>query len=307
MALRFSGGPYANYVFAQSAGTRAEIVAGVVTGLQMAGWTIVSSATADYTLTSKITPENLQINVRVYDAGSGTDARIAMKPVSGSITTQDFYLRPGVGKHWRVLACPYQFFISTGMSQVNAAEFVAGGTLALPPWLVGVTTTCGWMNGNALNDGGGQVYCLRNGWLPGNASYYTKWSGIMNTNLVDRSANNDYYDQGDLIFTCQRPGRATFSEQGYRSSYPAQRWVDGSVAFSDCCAVWGSVSPATSSEGTLQGQLWDAAACSVVYPAENIIQLGTHQMISIMHNNNAYGGPSGGTYTVPGTLFVAFS
>jgi hypothetical protein len=228
MSLRFSGGPYANYVFTQSAGTRGELVSSIVYAMSLAGWTTISG-TSDVIMQSGTTPENLTVRIRIYDPGAGnTSARMQIRNVTGSLISGDFWLTPAANKTWRIVACPYHGFVYTEMSHIRGCEFVAGGTVALPPFLNGVTTELGWMTGNAIGDGGGLYYSLRNGFLPGGGNYYTRWSAFRSTSstahMIDRYASNDYYDSGDLVLTCSVPGRSTYDENGYGSSWPCKRW-----------------------------------------------------------------------------------
>ena len=255
MSIRFSGGPYVNTTFTQSAGTRAELVSAIVFAMSNAGWTTISGTT-DVLMQSATTPENLTVRIRVYDPGSGS-TRMQIRNVTGSLNTGDFWLTPAVNKTWHIVACPYHVFVYTEMAHINACEFVAGGTVALPSFLNGVTTELGWMTGNAINDGGGLVYSFRNGFLPGDGNYYTRWSGFRSTSttahVMDRYANNDYYDSGDLVITCSVPGRTTYDEVGYPSSWPCKRWVDGTMIFADTYIIFGTTS--SLDEGKIQGQM----------------------------------------------------
>ena len=245
MSLRFSGGPYANYQFTQATGTRLEIMQGLQYALTLAGWTTISSSTSIIIMQTRTTPESLAMRIKIYDPGSGS-TRVDIMNVSQALTSGDCWLTPAANKIWRVVACPYQFFIYTQMSMYNACEFVAAGTPALPPWLVGVTTECGWMVGNAINDGGVLVYSFRNGYLPGDAYYYTRWSAFRSTsstsNMINRNANDDWYDSGDLVLTCSVPGRSNYGEVGYPSSWPCQRWIDGTMVFADTYIIFGTTS-----------------------------------------------------------------
>jgi len=307
MSLRFSNGPYANYQFTQATGTRLEIMQGLQYALNLAGWTTISSSTSTIIMQTQTTPESLAMRVKIYDPGSGS-ARVQIMNVSQALTSGDCWLTPAANKTGRVVACPYQFFIYTQMSMYNACEFVAAGTPALPPWLVGVTTECGWMSGNAIGDGGGLVYSFRNGYLPGDANYYTRWSGFRSTsstsNMINRNANDDYYDSGDLVITSSVPGRSTYDEAGYQSSWPCQRWIDGTMIFADTYIIFGTTS--SLDEGKIQGQMWDAASCSVVFTGDTCLNIGGHAAIAITHNQTSYGAGYSGQ-TVPGTLFIAYT
>ena len=52
--------------------------------------------------------------------------------------------------------------------------------------------------------------------------------------------------------------------------------------------------------------MWDAASCSVVFPGDTCLNIGSHAAIAITHNQTGYSAGTGGT-TVPGTLFVAYT
>jgi hypothetical protein len=309
MSLRLSGGPYINQVFNSNTGSRTELVQNIAFYLTTnAGWTTISGGgTGDTVIQSAMTPESLQIRVRLFDPGSGNCARATLKNTGGSITSQAFYILPALNKKWRLVASPYQFFLSTPMAHVNWGEFLAAGVPALPSFLNGVTTSCGWMNGNSPGDTGGLIQSFRNGFTPGNNNYYTMWSGFRNGNLLDRTALNDWYRSGDLTLTCPIPGRTGYTEQLERwPSYPGSRWVDGSAHCGDSLLIWSGTTSAND-EGKIQGQLWDALSTQVVYPCDQLVNIGGHVGITITHQGAAYAaGGSAGT-NVPGTLIVLIS
>jgi hypothetical protein len=304
MSIRYSGGPYVNSTFTQSSGTRGEIVTNVVSLLTSAGWSVYSGSGTDVVMQSGTTAESLTMRVRVYDAGSGTGARIAIKNTGGTCTSQDYYLNPGVGKTWRVVACPFQFFVYTSRSGAYGGEFVACGTPALPAWLNGVTTECAWINGNCLSDGGTVIGSFRASWCAGSGDYYSRWSGFRNGTLLDRAANNDYYRSGDLTMTSGGSARSSFPDIGSPGLWFATRWVDGSLAVYDPCVAFSVTG--IGNEGFIQGQVWDGLAVNQPYKGDSIINFGGHNAIAIM-DNNAPNSTSSTSHVIPGTLFIVYS
>jgi hypothetical protein len=297
MSLRFSGGPYANYTFTQSTGTRLEIMQGLQYALTLAGWTTISSSTSIIIMQTQTTPESLAMRIKIYDPGSGS-TRVDIMNVSQALTSGDCWLTPAANKIWRVVACPYQFFIYTQMSMYNACEFVAAGTPALPPWLVGYTTQCGWIKGNSNGDGGGWTGSFRTELSGFNADYYSHWSGFWNHQYIDRNPANEYYRTGDMTLVTTGIGYTGTSTNG-ASGNQGRRWVDNTLNLSDPLIGWGA--SAIADEARIMGQLWDCAIASDAFAADLTVTIGTHNGITMTSSN------TGSTASPAGTLIVCYS
>ena len=302
MSLRFSGGPYVNTTFTTTVGTRLEIVNGIVSALTSAGWSTVTSATGDVTMQSGTTPENLKMNVRMYDPGSGNCARVQIKTYDGYWTSQDSWLFPSAGRVFNVIACPYQCFVwtSTPPSQTsnNYGTFLAWGTPALPPWLVGYTTQCGWIKGNSNGDGGGWTGSFQTELSGFNADYYSHWSGFWNHQYIDRNPANEYYRTGDMTLVTTGIGYTGPSTNG-ASGNQGRRWVDNTLNLSDPLIGWGA--SAIADEARIMGQLWDCAIASDAFAADLTVTIGTHNGITMTSSN------TGSTASPAGTLIVCYS
>lgn len=307
MALRWSGGSYVNTTFTQSVGspTRSEIVTNLYTQLGNAGWSTITSGTNDYTMQTATTPEGNAVRVRIYDPGSGNCARIKLQSTNGFYIGQDSWLISASGQTFRIVASQYQFFIWTSVSQTsnNYGTFYAAGALALPVFLNGVVTECGWCKGNSIGDGGPWCGSWRTDLMGYNGDYYSHWSGytVMGGQIYscDRNPNNDYFYPGDMTLCSQYcAGRAPSGGSG-PSGYQGYRWVDNTLMLSDPLLAWGMSN--SLDESRIQGQLWDCAIASDAFTVDSAVTIGTHNGYAITSSN------TGSTANVMGTLILCYS
>lgn len=306
MALRFSGGPYVNSTYTCTTGVRSEIVTGIVTALNSAGWTTINSGSGAYTLQSGTTPDGLKMNVCVYDPGSGNCARIQIQTTDGFWTSQDSWLAPAAGRVFNIIASPYQFFTwtSTPPSQTsnNYGTYFACGSVALPNWLVGIVTDSFWMQGNSIGDGGGWVGTWRTDLTGYIGDYNTHWSAFVTLNgartYTERNVANDYYYSGDMTLVGYGSGWHGPTTSG-GSGYQGYRWSDNTLLLNDPLVAWGTASP--DDEARIQGQLWDAAIASDAFAADTAITIGTHSGVTMTDNNTGNGS------NMKGTLIVCYS
>ncbi len=75
----------------------------------LAGWTVASGSSGDWTLDSATTPNGLACRARVFDPGSGSCARIQCSRIDGTLTlsTKPIFLLPDAGETWHIYANPY--------------------------------------------------------------------------------------------------------------------------------------------------------------------------------------------------------
>jgi hypothetical protein len=298
MAIRFSGGPYVNTTFTCTTGTRLEIVNGIVAALTSAGWSTISSVTGDVTMQTQTTPENLKMNVRIYDPGSGNCARCQIRTTDNFYISQDSWLKPAAALVFRVVANPYQFFVYTSTSQTstNVGTWWACGVPALPTWLIGTVTECGWMKGNSTGDAGSWCGSWRNEFMGYTGNYYSHWSGFTTYNgtrtFVDANPQNDWLYSGDMQLVFHGCGFRGTAGQGV-GGYQGYRWSDNTLQLHDPLVAWGTTSR-TSQEARIQGQLWDAAIASDAMTADVSVTFGSHNGIThTASNTGSASGPQG--------------
>jgi hypothetical protein len=306
MALRFSGGPYVNTTFTCTTGTRLEIVNGIVAALPSAGWTTISSATGDYTLQSGTSPEGLAIRVRVFDPGSGNCAQVFLKSVDGWFTSQTSWLKPAASLVFHVVASPYQFFVYTLTSQTNTnyGTWLGCGVPAVPAWLNGTLTECGWIKGNTTGDAGSWCGSWRNELLGYTGDFYSHWSGFYGMNggtraIVDANPINDWYYFGDLELVFHGNGNRQASGQGV-AGYQGFRWADNTLQLHDPYIAWGP-NGRTTDEARIFGQLWDAAIASDAFTVDTAVTYGSHNGLTHTSAN------TGSTVNPIGTLILFYS
>jgi len=291
MSIQYAGGTNVNTTFTCTVGTRREIVDGLVAALTSAGWSTISGGgTGDVRMQSATTPQNLQIQVRVYDPGAGNCAQVFMRNQAGTKVSIATYLLPAVGKVYRVVADKYQFFIFTPGTSV-CREFVACGVPYLPSFLVGVITgDCGWLVGNAISDTDvvGQA-CLRaSSGVPMGALWNrNRYSGLVNNSLIDVGINSSYPSDFRLTVV----GGAETAE--YTSG---QLWHDDSIVVCEPLVAWGLA--ATADNAKIRGQMWDAIVVGASYGPDSTISFDGKSWWALTANNG------GSTSSMRGTLFL---
>ena len=250
-AIQYSGGTVVNTTFSNSSSpTRLEIVTGLVTALNTAGWTTISGTT-DVILASATTPTAAnKISVEVLDPGSGNCAQVKIRNTTGLLISQAFYLLPGALKTWVVIANQYNFAIFTAGNSAPR-EFVMAGTLYIPTFLNGlIVGDLGWIQGNAASDGDTNTrgsFKIALG-CPCNENYNGHWSAILNNSLLD-------YDQsaqdGEMVL-------ATTLGTAYKAI--GQQWHDGTYLVSDPLLAFGIAS--SSDIALIRGQIHNAIVLS---------------------------------------------
>ncbi len=269
MAIQYSGGTNINSTFTCTTGTRREIVDGISAELVAAGWTIISgSGTGTVLLESATTPspQNLVCRVRLHDPGSGTSAQVQFRNQGNTkAQTNQFYLHPAAAKVYRVIACPYQFFVFASDSMTSGRTMVSGGVPYLPSFLQGVVTECIWAQGNSINsDSSNTLYSsFRTAGFTGYDSNQPNQWNVVNGNMVETFG---------VAGGGNRPGmQSLLVQQGpqhqvMQSQQTAYRWHDGSLLTYEPLIAWGLTS--YNDEPLIRGQLWDAAMISGQFVAD---------------------------------------
>jgi hypothetical protein len=252
-AIQYSGGTVVNTTFSNSSSpTRLEIVTGLVTALNTAGWTTISGTT-DVILASATTPTATnQIRVEVLDPGSGNCAQVKIQNTTGVLISQGFYLLPGALKTWVVIANQYNFAIFT-LGNSAPREFVMAGTLYIPTFLNGVIVgDLGWIQGNALDDGDTNTKgSFKNALgVPCNDNFRGVWSAILNNSLLNFSGSTE---NSEMLLV------PTLGARLNNNLYP-QQWHDGTYLVSDPLLAFGIVS--TSDVALIRGQIHNAIVVS---------------------------------------------
>lgn len=285
MAIQYSGGTNINTTFTCTTGTRQEIVTGLQNALVAAGWTIISgSGTANVLLESATTPspQNLVCRVQLQDTGSGASAQIRFRN-QGNTKAQanQFFLVPSVGKVFRVIACPYQFFCFASDSITVGRSYVAGGVPYLPSFLQGVITECIWSQGACINNDtittNYNTFRISNFCGPDNAMC-NQWH-VVNGNQVEVYGT---FSGGT------RPGlQQLYVQQSAQNQYmqgqpPGYRWHDGSLLTYEPLIGWGTTG--SSDENLIRGQLWDAAMISGQFVADQTTTFDSHNWWVLTNN-----------------------
>jgi len=232
-AIQYSGGTVVNTTFSNSSSpTRLEIVTGLVTALNTAGWTTISGTT-DVILASATTPTatNL-IYAEVLDPGSGNCAQVKIRDTTGLLISQAFFLLPGAGKTWHVIANQYNFAIFTAGGSAPR-EFVMAGTLYIPTFLNGVIIGyLGWIQGNGGDDSStNQRASFKNCTATRcSNSNQAMWSAILNNTLFDYSSSQTIASM-TLVHTLG----------GNYQYLTPQQWHDGTYLVSDPLLAFGIV------------------------------------------------------------------
>jgi hypothetical protein len=297
MSIQYAGAPIISATMTQSTGTRAELSSWIEAQLVAAGWAVAVTATNDWKLNSAITPQNLQMRVRVYDPGSGNCARIKVSNVSEvKIQSQDHWLNPAVGKIWRFIGNKYQFFVMTPGNS-PAREFFFCGVPFLPTFLTGVITEA--------------IHSQSNGSSDTNTSNLTSFRTAPTCyggtglgpgemfNVLNGSICESYAAGGGYPCWTKLANLPAFADAN-ATTY-AYRWHDLSFSVVEPLIAWGNTYP--TDESLIRGQLWDAIWINEAFPADTNITFDGRTYWGITNMN--VGGQSNGCPR--GTLFVAVS
>lgn len=251
-AIEYASGTRVNTTFTTTVGTKAELVAGVESCLTSAGWTVQTGAgTSNVRLKSATTPQNLAMQVRVYDGG-GSNARL--KPgnadFSGSMSG-DHFIAVAAGYVFRCVANPYQLFLARAGGPHTSISTVQMGVPWMPAWNTGIITDAVWSVSDGTSDGDGTCRanfrrCLVTLGCPGCGNTGNHWTSLNGAAIEGTNFNTDTVGHLRLASTIQTYLDDTLSA--------AVRWADDSYLISDALIAWG---PALGSEGKIIGQIWD--------------------------------------------------
>lgn len=291
MAIQYSGGPNVNTTFTCTTGTRREIVDGISAALVSAGWTIISgSGTGTQLLESDTTPspQSLVCRVQLHDPGSGNCAQIKFRNAGNTKAhSNGMFLWPEVGKVFRVIANPYQFFCFTSSSANTGREFCCGGVPYLPSFLQGVITECIWCHGTAHSDTDTTIRATFRTHMMTCSQYYATHANLWNT-VNGNQYENPGQDQNQYITGYQM----LLIQQGAKTSQTnAYRWHDDSLLVYEPLIGWGLLS--ASDENKIRGQLWDAAIVSYGFAADVTTSFDTQNWFNVTVSNNGTGGQFG--------------
>ena len=285
MAIQYSGGTNINTTFTCTTGTRQEIVTGLQNALIAAGWTVISGLNTSNVLIESATtpsPQSLVCRVQLQDPGSGNCAQIRFRNQDNTKSqTNQHLLVPAVGKVYRVIACPYQFFCFSSDSVTVGRTYVAGGVPYLPSFLQGVITECIWSQGNATNsDSSTTLYqTFRTSNFCGTDSAMCNQWNVVNGNQVEIYG---VFGGGN------RPGcQQLFVQQSSQNQYmqsqpPGYRWHDGSLLTYEPLIGWGLTG--NNDENMIRGQLWDAAMISGQFVADQTTTFDSHNWWVLTNN-----------------------
>lgn len=282
-----------NSAFTQSFGspTRREIVDGIVSAMTTAGWSVISgSGTGDVMMESATTPasQSLKMRARIYDPGSGTDARVKIRNSGGTIVQSgDFPLVSAAGRVWRVIANKYQVFVLAPGLFNAPCVFAAWGVPFLRTALEGVVTECvwGWGSSNSTSDASNIRPCPR--------TFMSMWINFSTPNwfsIINGSSwelNNSNQSSGNIglpmIFA---PWTANMQHSGYKNSGDlnpsSYRYHDDTPLASEPLLAFGA---ALATEAKIRGQLWDAVVLSEAYGADRTFAFDSKTFYNITHNN----------------------
>jgi len=297
-SIPYSGGTINNSTFT---GTNRQLV---VTGLQdaliNAGWEVISGEdSADVLMKSAVTPTSASnsIRMRLLDPGSGNCAQVTMKNDAGDRTSQIFYLLPAALKTFRVIACRYNFFITTAGTSASR-EFLCGGTLYIPTFLEGVINgDLGFIWGNAVSDTDTVVQSSPRTVLcqstSAGASNF-RASGLVNGSLSDQTSRAGGI-AGNMQFIARLATNTSQIAYGYR-------WHDDSLHTSEAMLAWGLTSGAD--ESKVRGIVHNCMILSETWAGDDttISSYDTHAWYAITNNNSG----SAAAYA-KGTLLAAIT
>lgn len=285
MAIQYSGGTNINTTFTCTTGTRQEIVTGLQNALIAAGWTVISGLNTSNVLLESATtpsPQSLVCRVQLQDPGSGNCAQVRFRNQGNTkAQTNQHFLVPAVGKVYRVIACPYQFFCFASDSVTVGRTFVAGGVPYLPSFLQGVITECIWSQSNCTNSDSSTT--LLHSFRTAN---WTGWDNAMCNQW--HLCNGNQVEIYGPFGGGGRPGlQELYIQQSPRNTYqqglaPGYRWHDGSLLTYEPLIGWGLTGH--SDENLIRGQLWDAAMISGQFVADQTTTFDSHNWWVLTNN-----------------------
>jgi hypothetical protein len=295
MSIQYSGGPNVHYTFVGS--TKATIITAVQTQLVSCGWTVISgSGTTDVILQSVLTPQNLQLKMRVWDAGGAT-VHFYIGNTSGSrgFGNDGNFIIPDSLDQYHIIAGPYQFFIFNGSSIYYGNRFYACGTPYLPSFVSGLTYECMWELSNSFYDNNRYTHgtSWRN-WLTSSGgagdeiqspvNQYLLWNGI------DWSANGQAISFGG----CSACGVLSLMAIAPARNESLPVWTNDQAMIYEPYITWGQSSYCDCNV-KIRGQLWDAAIVSSPLAADQIISFSTYNWWVLTDSNNRTGARLSGT------------
>lgn len=288
--IQYSGGVVVNTTFTNTAGTRLEIVSGLVAALTTAGWGTVSGTT-DVIMNSATTPTaSNQIRAEILDPGSGNCAQVKIRNTAGTLISQASYLLPGVGKVWHVIANQYNFAIFTAGTSA-AREFIMAGTLYIPTFLDGVITgDLGWIMANGVTDGSATLYgSFKTGLGTADTNGNGHFSAILNGSLFDENSGSGI---GSMQLVTTEPSIFT-------KASPGQQWHDSTYLVSDPLLAFGITS--ISDNALIRGQIHNAIALSGGALAQDLsVTIDTHTWYVLTATN-----PGSNGQWAPGQILLA--
>lgn len=302
VATTYHGG--SNVAFNFTGATKQQIINGIETAMNTAGWITVSgSNTTNLLLRSPFTPnpQNLRLHVRVRDNGNNCAVvsieNVAGTKVGGNGTTNGIQLLPAAARGFRVIANKYQVFILSPGTLENRT-FGCLGIPYIPPFLTGKIYEAGWLHGNAVNDtdtsSGTSLFACRPSFR---ILLNTDWSYTFNGPLLTQNLCNGFLWENQIVTSSTNQYlMAMFSAYNGVNTSVHRYWHDFSAVMSDPLIGWGTTS---TNEGTLKGQLWDAFVSSDVFPMDTVVSnIDSRNWQAITHNNSGVATP------LRGTLFV---
>lgn len=295
--LGFTATTYTGYTrghtsWAQSAGTKQELIDKIESELNAVGWTTVSgSGTTTLVMQSALSPpgQNLQMVARIK--GTNTNCvSISIENVAGTkastnSTTAGFMLLPAASKTWLFTINKYQAFIRTPVTTA-VREFAAFGIPALPIFLQGVVTEAIWGHGNSWTDTDATLRDSFRTRIEGSVASGPgagNFAGICNNNLM-QSNNTAGIFAGALRLT------PTSNTVNAINSYT---WHDASALLLDALIGWGLT--AASDAAKWRGLLWDAVVSSEAYTGDLTTSFDSHNWIVLTDNNTGLGSGTLGT------------
>lgn len=282
--IQYSQAPIVNTTFQLTAGTRVEMVEKISAALQLAGFTLISGGgTDDQLLGSGQTPQGISFQLRLYDPGAGNCIQVFMKNAVGTITqSQPGYMLPTLGKTYRVIASPFQFFCFSSAPSV-AREFIAGGAPHIPSFLQ--ITDCLWFHAAARGDADATVvpsFRTRLG-LAGSSGPEqggTSFHLVNSTSWTSTPGINTNYVRGG-----QRLVIPTFCSYEVNN---ALAWHDGSLIIADPLISWGLT--AATDPAAIKAQLWDAAVVTDALTGDSLLNFDNRNWFAVTDNNTGTGG-----------------
>lgn len=280
MAILYAGGTIVNTTFTNTSGTRREIVDGLVGALTSAGWTTVSGGgTGDVRMRCAVTPNGYQYDLRCYDLGSGTSARLQLRNL---ITTQadNIYLNPQAGKVWRVIANKYQFFILVPGSAA-CRDFAFATAPSAPTSMNTIFTNAAVLVGQGKTD---TDTTTTSGFIRTIMSSFHSTSNWQQNCAV--ITNNTLWENANVVdggtFGCPAIVNARIFPN-YGNVYSAYRWADLSLNIIDPMIGWGQQS--RFDETLIRGQMWDSFIIEETFPPGYLITYDGRTFHNLTANN----------------------